>query len=244
MSIGPEQFVGNLLLGNMTSLSEKITDGKSGNFFFFSHDSHFLCKTISHGELATFLQMLPHYFEFCRQHPDTLITHYVGLYKLNDIPLVVMQNVLMTSRKLQLYDLKGSTIGRTNPTGKGILKDLDFINSERVLMLGSRKSNILQRIESDVKFLQSNHIIDYSLLVGIYTVNGQERNVELAGIPDENGREVYYIGIIDTLITYGTSKFVEHHLKSVWYGNEHGVSVVDPEQYATRFMAFVTSIVA
>lgn len=47
MAFGPEQLVGNLLLGTLSTLSEKITDGKSGNFFFTTHDGYFLCKTIS-----------------------------------------------------------------------------------------------------------------------------------------------------------------------------------------------------
>ena len=32
-SIGPEQLIGNLLLGNITSLQEQCSEGKSGSFF-------------------------------------------------------------------------------------------------------------------------------------------------------------------------------------------------------------------
>src|SRR5690242_8223154 len=46
LSIGPEQVLGNLILGRMSSLSEKISDGKSGSFFFYSHDGRFMVKTI------------------------------------------------------------------------------------------------------------------------------------------------------------------------------------------------------
>jgi hypothetical protein len=92
--------------------------------------------------------------------------------------------------------------------------------------------------------LERNSIIDYSLLLGIYHVDHSSGDYEQeGGYMSEDGREIYYVGIIDTLITYGTNKFLEHQLKSVWYGNEHGVSVVDPAQYATRFLTFVTSIV-
>jgi hypothetical protein len=40
MSSGPEQLLGNLLLSSLTTLSENVTDGKSGNFFFYTHDSY------------------------------------------------------------------------------------------------------------------------------------------------------------------------------------------------------------
>ena len=33
--------------------------GRSGSFFFFSHDNKFIIKTISKSELDTFLNMLP-----------------------------------------------------------------------------------------------------------------------------------------------------------------------------------------
>lgn len=168
-----------------------------------------------------------------------------------------MGNAFETNRKLnETFDLKGSTIGRTNPTGKGVLKDLDWISQNKMIKIGPlRKHKLLRQIEQDVKFLERNNIIDYSLLVGVHQIDtdmnvGPVRNEhhpffksDDGGMLSEDGKEIYFVSIIDTLITYGTSKFLEHQFKSVWFGNEHGVSVVDPEQYATRFMTFVSSIV-
>lgn len=37
-SIGPENLVGNLLMGNLSNLREKCSSGKSGSFFYYSHD--------------------------------------------------------------------------------------------------------------------------------------------------------------------------------------------------------------
>ena len=59
LSLGPEQVLGNLILGNMSTLSEKISDGKSGSFFFFSYDSKFLVKTIPQRESQIFNSILP-----------------------------------------------------------------------------------------------------------------------------------------------------------------------------------------
>jgi hypothetical protein len=83
----------------------------------------------------------------------------------------------------EIYDLKGSTFGRTNKTGKGILKDLDFIASNKKLKLGMKSKEIIDQIVFDVDFLQSCSIIDYSLLVGIC-------------FDPQSKSEVYYLGII------------------------------------------------
>lgn len=64
-SFSPEQVLGHLVLGQLTTLSEKITDGRSGNFFFSTHNGNFMAKTISSGELNTFLKILPNYYEVC-----------------------------------------------------------------------------------------------------------------------------------------------------------------------------------
>ena len=83
----------------------------------------------------------------------------------------------------EIFDLKGSTYGRTNKSGKGILKDLDFINSNRKLKLGIQSKDIVDQISFDVNFLESCSIIDYSLLVGIV-------------YDKKTSSEIYYLGII------------------------------------------------
>ena len=37
-SVGPETLIGNLLMGNLCNLSEQCSSGKSGSFFYYSHD--------------------------------------------------------------------------------------------------------------------------------------------------------------------------------------------------------------
>lgn len=69
------------------------------------------------------------------------------------------------------------------------------------------------------QFLESNNLIDYSLLVGVhYTGQGQSQDfVEggrykpfhkrcLGGLLSADGKEIYYIGIIDFLTTYTLRK--------------------------------------
>jgi len=55
-------------------------------------------------------------------------------------------------------------------------------------------------------------------------------------------KEVYYVGVIDILCEYGLKKQLEHHYKAAKHGEKEGAqkfSVVDPQQYSTRFQNFI-----
>ncbi|KFG50869.1 phosphatidylinositol-4-phosphate 5-kinase [Toxoplasma gondii p89] len=45
-SVGPEQLLGNLLLGNLSSLSELVSEGRSGALFYYTADGKFMIKTV------------------------------------------------------------------------------------------------------------------------------------------------------------------------------------------------------
>lgn len=51
--------------------------------------------------------------------------------------------------------------------------------------------------------------------------------------------EIYYTGIIDILQQYNATKKLEHLFKSMRY-DRHEISAVDAEEYASRFVQFVT----
>ena len=55
LSLGPEQIMGELLLGTMGSLSELMSEGKSGSFFYYSNDalSNTLTLTLTLASTAT-----------------------------------------------------------------------------------------------------------------------------------------------------------------------------------------------
>ena len=53
----------------------------------------------------------------------------------------------------------------------------------------------------------------------------------------EDGKELYYIGIIDILTFYNTKKRVEHCVKSIIYGDD--ISCVPPRKYAQRFARYM-----
>lgn len=195
MSFGPEQFLGSLLFGKLTTLSEKLTEGKSGNFFFTTSNGLFMAKTISSEELNNFLKILPNYFSHVSLNPDTFLVRYYGLHKLNNnIPIVIMQNCFLCSQPMDvIYDLKGffasfkisflmltlffkisfvqnsgSSFGRSNKKGKGIMKDLDFMEQQKTLNLSADVNDrVFKQLQNDANFLMENGIIDYSLLLGI-----------------------------------------------------------------------------
>ncbi|KAH3746133.1 phosphatidylinositol-4-phosphate 5-kinase [Pelomyxa schiedti] len=62
---------------------------------------------------------------------------------------------------------------------------------------------------------------------------------------DEKGhptREFYFVGIIDILMRYTMRKSLEHSYKTLRYGNLGEVSSVNPPDYATRFVKFITDV--
>jgi len=58
------------------------SQGKSGSFFFFSHDGEFIIKTMYESELKVFLNALPSYFEHLKNNPDSLLARIYGVYKV------------------------------------------------------------------------------------------------------------------------------------------------------------------
>lgn len=99
------------------------SQGKSGSFFFFSHDSRFIIKTMTPGELETFKGMFRDYFEYLTyKNKTSMLARIYGIFTvyLEDIVpihLILMKNTLQwasgTSKTVDcIFDLKGSLHGR------------------------------------------------------------------------------------------------------------------------------------
>ena len=124
-----------------TAMMEKFTEGKSGSFFFFSHDRKYIMKTISDVEVKFLMDNLQEYCHYLKDNPNSLLTRYYGLVKLRFtseqefISVVVMENVFYLHEGMVLherYDLKGSVTNRqtvrkgmARPRNK-TMKDLDM----------------------------------------------------------------------------------------------------------------------
>ncbi|KDO26627.1 hypothetical protein SPRG_08031 [Saprolegnia parasitica CBS 223.65] len=164
---------------------EFMSNSKSGQFFFYSHDGRFMIKTQTQGESKFLRRILPHYYKFVMENPNTLVTRFYGMHRVKmhhlktQMHFVIMASVFNTPKEIHLrFDLKGSTVGRNaSPDEKkrrGVLKDNDLIEEQIHLSLGpARRAMMLEQLRKDVAFLKRMKIMDYSLLVGIHDA-GQE----------------------------------------------------------------------
>ncbi|KAK6126240.1 hypothetical protein DH2020_040012 [Rehmannia glutinosa] len=125
---------------------------------------------------SVLLRMLPNYHLHVRRYDNTLITKFFGLHRIKPpsgqkFRFVVMGNMFCTELRIhRRFDLKGSSLGRSvdkvEIDENTILKDLDL--NYCFYLEPSWRDALLQQIEIDSKFLESQHIMDYSLLLGVH----------------------------------------------------------------------------
>nr|XP_043623541.1 phosphatidylinositol 4-phosphate 5-kinase 8-like isoform X2 [Erigeron canadensis] len=157
-------------------LRELSSPGKSGSIFYLSHDDSFVIKTLRKSELKVLLKMLPSYYDHVKKYDNTLITKFFGLHEITlrggkKVRFIVMGNMFKTELRIhRRYDLKGSCQGRiTNKDhiDEGTtLKDLDLAYEFR--MDKSLREALFDQIRLDCNFLESQQVIDYSLLLGLH----------------------------------------------------------------------------
>ncbi|KAK2966650.1 hypothetical protein RJ640_002348 [Escallonia rubra] len=157
-------------------LRELSSPGKSGSIFFLSHDDRFVIKTARRSELKVLLKMLPSYYDHVKEHENTLITKFFGLHQITlksgkKVRFVVMGNMFCTELRIhRRYDLKGSSHGRITNKDEihksTTLKDRDL--SYKFNMDKSLRESLFKQISLDCMFLESQQIIDYSLLLGLH----------------------------------------------------------------------------
>jgi len=177
-SVGPEQLVGNMVLGNLSSLSELCSEGKSGAFFYFTSDGRFMIKTLARDSAKFLRSMLKDYFDHILNHPNTMITRVYGYHAIrlkkfhgtawnesvNKFYFVVMGNFFHAPVEIhKRYDLKGAWVGRTVPVEKRIdasvaLKDLDMDTEGDMISVGPvYKETMLAALRLDCEFFQKAH---------------------------------------------------------------------------------------
>lgn len=237
------------------SAIEKMSEskGKSGSFFFYSHDRKFIIKTISSDERKTLLDIFHDYFNYIKEHKTTLITKIYGVYTLviknaSSVNIILMQNLFGCSpiHIQRMFDLKGSTVQRkTKDVQKWkreqVLKDLDFqwlTKVERKLINFKKKDidEIKTIVNNDVIFYKRLRLMDYSLLFIIVDFPNKidpDYN-QIVGLLDdpkyrghvyksENEKYIYIIGIIDYLQKYNLKKKMEHCMKGIINGKENNM---------------------
>ncbi|KAL3356877.1 hypothetical protein AABB24_017508 [Solanum stoloniferum] len=158
------------------ALRELSSPGKSGSVFFLSQDGRFMIKTLRKSEVKVLLRMLPNYHRHVKAYENTLITKFFGLHMIKlsrgqMLRFVVMGNMFCTELRIhRRFDLKGSSLGRSankvEIDENTILKDLDL--NYCFYLEPSWREALLKQIEIDSKFLEQQHIMDYSLLLGVH----------------------------------------------------------------------------
>ncbi|KAL4472082.1 hypothetical protein ABPG72_001080 [Tetrahymena utriculariae] len=209
-SIGPENLLGNLIMGNLSNLTEKYSSGKSGSFFYYSYDDQYMLKTIKKEEFDFFRNILKPYYNHVSSQRDTLMIKIYGLHKMEvyksknsfeDKYFCVMGNLFRWNRDISIrYDLKGSEYKRSSRTSKNqiidksiALKDQDWKEDNRFINVSPEYERYLKKqIEIDTKFFIENQIIDYSLLIGFSDITEQDKEedqMELQGYFSSQGQQ-------------------------------------------------------
>ena len=168
-------------------LSELVSPGKSGQFFYFTHDMKLMLKTITRQELALLRSLLPHYLEHVERHPRTLLPKLCALHTIRQrtatgsgpkTHFLVMTNVFAAARGnvRATFDIKGSTHGRSLSRRNAVMalaghmpwKDCDVLKKRtRFPLTSTDRDYLVAQLDIDAAFLAEQGVMDYSLLMGI-----------------------------------------------------------------------------
>ncbi|KAM3133933.1 hypothetical protein pb186bvf_013899 [Paramecium bursaria] len=268
-SIGPETILSSILKGDLNTLSELTSTGKSGSFFYYSQDGQFTLKTICKDEFTFLKHILVNYFHHLKTNPKTLIIRLFGMHKiiLDDKKqyFVIMSNVFKSYHEIhQRYDIKGSLYNRTTPPqcDQAVArKDEDFLKLGQLIHIQPDKYNqLLSQIQKDAMFFAQNNIIDYSLLVGIHNDSKIKSSAhsqrfqsmldyedDIQAIRSIEDDKIYFFGIIDILTQFkqnfksiSIKKKAEFCCKRIFQGPT--ISAIPPDQYADRFVNFISQM--
>lgn len=171
-----------------SGMLEKFTEGKSGSFFYFTHDRRYIIKTVTSEEEKFLRKIASSYYRHIKDNPDSLIVRLYGLYQVRlaweqkYISVILMENVFHSLQRLKInekYDLKGSIAGRRVKRGSAsagaTLKDLDL--QKKIYIGRENKTAVMEQLAKDTAFLAGLQIMDYSMVLGIHDHNQQNRRL-------------------------------------------------------------------
>jgi Phosphatidylinositol-4-phosphate 5-Kinase len=93
-----------------------LSNSKSGEFFFFTHDRKYMIKTMPQGESKLLRKFLRKYYSHMIKYPDSFLCRLCGLHRLQmrgkKTHFIVMENVFPPELQIhRKFDLKGSKVG-------------------------------------------------------------------------------------------------------------------------------------
>ncbi|KAA8546360.1 hypothetical protein F0562_002901 [Nyssa sinensis] len=160
------------------ALRELSSPGKSGSFFYLTQDDRFMIKTVKKSEVKVLIKMLSSYYQHVCRYENSLVTKFFGVHCVKPVGglktrFIVMGNLFCSEYRIhRRFDLKGSSHGRTTDKPEGeidettTLKDLDLNFVFRLQRNWFQE--LIKQIDRDCEFLESEKIMDYSLLVGLH----------------------------------------------------------------------------
>ncbi|KAK8549102.1 hypothetical protein V6N12_062000 [Hibiscus sabdariffa] len=160
------------------ALRELSSPGKSGSFFYLTQDDRFMIKTVKKAEVKILIRMLPSYYQHVCRYENSLVTKFYGVHCVKPIGgqktrFIVMANLFCSEYRIhRRFDLKGSSHGRSTDKPEEeidettTLKDLDLNFVFRLERNWFQE--LMEQIDRDCEFLESERIMDYSLLVGLH----------------------------------------------------------------------------
>lgn len=173
---------------------EFVSNSRSGQDFFLSHDQQFILKTDKKYYLEFFMSILGDYLMHFQNYPHSLIVKFLGLFSVNvsgqpKMYFLVMQNVFFPVERIESrFDLKGCLGGRYQkpyPEEKGVLhvlKDQNFYNDS--IDLGNQRDWFLRQLRHDVSFLRDLGVQDYSLLLGRHELHKDDQQKTFVDLVD------------------------------------------------------------
>lgn len=178
---------------------------KNCSFSYYSGDGKLFVKAISKKASKFLRRIMQAYSLFIEQNPHSLLSRFFGLYRVrigdnssfkvtgrNVFYILVMSSVFSGHPKECLpihvkYELKGTTIDRfvepslnDNESSLPTLRDLNMVDVEDCINIGRLSKLFLDTLSRDALFLRSLNIVNYSLLVGIHSIEAHASN-ELDG---------------------------------------------------------------
>ncbi|CAD8161005.1 unnamed protein product [Paramecium octaurelia] len=236
--------------------------GKSGEFFFFTHNNQLILKTMRQSEVNTYMKRLLNFATYQANNPSSLLNKIYGMYTFErsenveaKVHFLIMKNLSLgipRNQILRTYDLKGSEYDREvlakkseSDLSKLTLKDLDFFKIEQQIWVEKTIIEKLnQNLIKDSNFLENQKLIDYSLLVMIIDWKAQQQlltkqlsDQQINIIPSIKEQGIYYhIGIIDYLQQWNVNKSLERKTKKIIRMNlQLDTSAQEPNRYGKRF---------
>ena len=193
-NIDIDEMIESFLPKNNTQGLKK-SQGKSGSFFISTDDNKYMVKSLKSDEIDLirngFLSKYIMHIE--KTENESLLCRLYGMYNImmaqgQEFLIIVMRNVIgdFKDNTVVKFDLKGSTYKRKanfdmDNTNNNVMKDINFDEIEKNIMIGTNSINKLREIvRLDSQFLCSSDLMDYSLFLVKLTLS-KEESIDIFG---------------------------------------------------------------